>query len=147
MALMRVTPLRCSTASSSRAVASRGLGGAKLVVHRGERAIVMVLDRQHVAREAGGSIARRLLLLGLQPAADILRLRRGIERLRLGLLELALELGDPVMLRDLGRPLGRLLADFLRFLVQMLFVFRGVVHAINLVRAFAVKSTMGTTRA
>ena len=42
-----------------------------------------------------------------------------------------------------GAPSAVSLAHFLGFLVQ-LFVFG---HAINLVSAFAVKSTMGTTRA
>ena len=58
-------------------------------------------------------------------------------------LELLLELGDTVVLGQLGRAVRRFLADFLGFVVQ-LFVFG---HAINLVSAFAVKSTMGTTRA
>ena len=44
---------------------------------------------------------------------------------------------------QLGRVLRGLLAELLGFVVQ-LFVLG---HAINLVRALAVKSTMGTTRA
>ena len=49
---------------------------------------------------------------------------------------------DAVVLLKLGRALRRFIADFLRFVVQLAFG-----HAINLVRALAVKSTMGTTRA
>ena len=119
------------------------LVAAQLLVDRGERPVEVVLDRQHVAPELRGGIARRLLLFGFEPAADILRLRRGVKRLALRLLELPLELGDMVVLGKLWRILRGLLADLLGFLVQ-LFVFG---HAINLVRAFAVKSTMGTTRA
>jgi hypothetical protein len=48
-----------------------------------------------------------------------------------------------VVFRDFGRALSRLAADFLRFLVQFIVL----VHAISLVRAFAVKSTIGMTRA
>ena len=59
------------------------------------------------------------------------------------LLELPLELRDAVVLGDFGRAVRGFLADFLGFVVQF-FVFG---HAINLVSAFAVKSTMGTTRA
>jgi ribosomal protein L11 methyltransferase len=62
-------------------------------------------------------------------------------------LELLLELGDAVVLGKLRRAVGGLLAQLLGFVVQLLFVFRGLCHAINLVRALAVKSTMGTTRA
>ena len=52
-----------------------------------------------------------------------------------------------VVLGNLGSALRRLLADLLRLFVQLILVFRGVRHAINLVNALAVKSTMGTTRA
>ncbi len=52
-----------------------------------------------------------------------------------------------VVLCDLGRAFSRLLADFLRLLVELIFVLCGLCHAISLVSAFAVKSTMGTTRA
>ena len=55
------------------------------------------------------------------------------------------ELRHMVVLGDLGSAVRGRLADFLRLLVQM-FVVLGR-HAINLVSAFAVKSTMGTTRA
>ena len=48
-----------------------------------------------------------------------------------------------VVLGHFGRAVRRLLAQVLGFVVQ-LSVFA---HAINLVSAFAVKSTMGTTRA
>ena len=50
-----------------------------------------------------------------------------------------------VVLAQLGRAVGGLLAKLLGFLVQLVFVLAN--HAINLVNAFAVKSTMGTTRA
>ena len=80
-------------------------------------------------------------------AANILRLGGRIERLRFRFLELLLELCDAVVLGDLGRILRRFPAQLLRVVVQLLFVFRGVHHAINLVSALAVKSTMGTTRA
>ena len=52
-----------------------------------------------------------------------------------------------VVLRHFGRAVGRLLAKLLRLVVQLLFVLGRLDHAINLVSAFAVKSTMGTTRA
>ena len=107
----------------------------------------MVLDRQHVARERRRGIARRLLHLRFETPAHILRLRRGVERLGLGLLELLFELGDMVMFRQLRRASRRFLADFLGLFMQMVFIFRCFCHAINLVSAFAVKSTMGTTRA
>ena len=47
------------------------------------------------------------------------------------------------MFLQFGRLLGGFLAQILGLVVQ----FPVVNHAINLVRAFAVKSTMGTTRA
>src|SRR3954452_11378155 len=102
----------------------------------------MILDRKHVARELRRCIARRLILLRLQTPPHVLRLSRGVKRLAFQLFELLFELRDMVVLGDLRRALRSLLADFLRLLVQ-LFVFA---HAINLVSAFAVKSTMGTTR-
>jgi hypothetical protein len=52
-----------------------------------------------------------------------------------------------IVLGHFRRGLGRFLADFLGLVVQLFFVFGRVHHAINLVSAFAVKSTMGTTRA
>ena len=39
------------------------LSAAQLLADRGERAVEMVLDRQHVARELRRGIARRLLQL------------------------------------------------------------------------------------
>ena len=72
-----------------------------------------------------------------------MRLGGGVERLGLGVLQLALKLGETVVLGELGRLRGGFLADVLGFVVQIL-VF---VHFMNLVRAWAVKSTMGTTRA
>src|SRR6185312_7174755 len=110
-----------------------------------EGAIEMVLDRQHVARKASRGIACRLLKLLLQPAAHVLGLGRGVERVRPRLLELLFELGDMVVLGDLGRFVRGLLAKLLGFVVQLLLGRFG--HAISLVSAFAVKSTMGTTRA
>ena len=107
----------------------------------------MVLDRQHVAGKSGGRVARRLLKLLLEPAADVLSLRGRVKRLLVRFLELRFELRDAVMLRDLGRAVGRLLAELLGVFVKLLFVLGCFHHAINLVSAFAVKSTMGTTRA
>ena len=52
-----------------------------------------------------------------------------------------------LLLGELGRSLGSLLAELLGLVVQLLFVLRRFHHAMNLVSAFAVKSTMGTTRA
>ena len=78
-----------------------------------------------------------------ETTADVLRLRRRIERLRFRFFDLPFQIGDVIVLGELGRALRGLLADFLGFFVQF-FVFG---HAINLVSAFAVKSTMGTTRA
>ena len=75
--------------------------------------------RQHVAGEAGRGIGRRLRLLGLEPAADILRLGGGVERLGVGFLELALELGDAVVLGQLGRVRGGFRADLFGFVVQV----------------------------
>ena len=60
------------------------------------------------------------------------------------LLKRLLELGHAVMLGQFGGAGRGLRADFLGFVVKLVFV---VVHAINLVSACAVKSTMGTTRA
>ena len=51
----------------------RGLVGAELVADRRQRALDMILDRQHVARERGRGIARRLFLLRFEPAANVLR--------------------------------------------------------------------------
>jgi len=58
-----------------------------------------------------------------------------------------LERGDMVVFRHFWRALGRLPADLVRLLVKLVFVSGRIGHAINLVSAFAVKSTMGTTRA
>jgi hypothetical protein len=110
-------------------------------------AFEVILDRQHVAREARRGVARRLILLRLQPAAHVLRFGRSVEGLRLRLLELLFEFRNAVVLGDFRSAFGRFLADFLRGLVQLFFVFGCFCHAINLVSAFAVKSTMGTTRA
>ena len=112
---------------------ARRLVGAKLVGHRGQRAVEMVLDRQHVAREPARRIGRRLGLLGLQPAAHVLRLGGRVERLAVGLLERLLELGQAVVLGQLGRRLGGFLADFLRFVVQLFVVGRsGFMPSISL---------------
>ena len=123
------------------------LVGTQLVADRRERAIEMVLDGKHVARELRGGVTGRLILLGFQPSTDVLGFCRGIQCLRLRLLELTLQFCDAVVLGDLRRAFGRLLADFFRFLVKVSVVLRSFCHAINLVSAFAVKSTMGTTRA
>ena len=107
----------------------------------------MVLDRQHVAGESRRGIAGRLLEFLLEPATHILRVRCRIKGLGVRFLELPLELRDPVMLGDFRCALSSLLADILGFVVELFFVFGCFSHAINLVSAFAVKSTMGTTRA
>ena len=91
----------------------------------------------------GGGVAGRLLQLRFQAAADVLRLRRRVESLVICFLELPLKLGEAVVLLQLRRLLRGFVADIFR-LVMQLAVFG---HAINLVSAFAVKSTMGTTRA
>ena len=57
------------------------------------------------------------------------------------------KLGDMIMLRHFGRAVGGLLAKLIGFVVQLVFVLGRFGHAISLVSAFAVKSTMGTTRA
>ena len=108
-----------------------------------ERTVEMVANRQHVARKPGDRIGRSLLLLGLQPAAHILRLGMGVEHLAIGFLEQPLQLGDAVVLGQLGRPGGGFFANFFGFVVKVFLVH----HLMNLVRACAVKSTMGTTRA
>ena len=123
------------------------LVAAQLLGDRGQRALEMILDRQHVSRESRSGIARRLVLLGLKAAPDVLRFGGRVKRLGFRFLELPFELGDAIMLRDFGSTLGRLLTDLFRLFVQFFFVLRGVCHAINLVSALAVKSTMGTTRA
>ena len=75
--------------------------------------------------------------------ARVLRFGSGVQCLAVGLFEQPLELRHAIVLGDLRGAFGRFLADFLGLLVEF-FVFA---HAINLVSAFAVKSTMGTTRA
>ena len=87
-------------------------------VDGGQRAIDMILDRQHVAGERGRGIARRLLHLGFEPAAHVLRLGGRIERLGLRFLELPFELGDVVVLGHLGSAFSRFPADVLRLVVQ-----------------------------
>ena len=52
-----------------------------------------------------------------------------------------------IVLGYFGRGLRGLLAQFVRLFMELFFVFGRLCHAINLVSAFAVKSTMGTTRA
>ncbi len=122
---------------------ARDLVRAQLVVHGRQGPVDMILDRQHVASELRRRIARRLLLLGFEPAADILGVRGGIKDLAVRLRELFFQLRDAIVLGKFGRVLRSFLADLLGVVVQ-LFVFA---HAISLVSAFAVKSTMGTTRA
>ena len=52
-----------------------------------------------------------------------------------------------IVLGHLGRAVRGFLAKLVGLVVQLLFVLCRLGHAINLVSAFAVKSTMGTTRA
>lgn len=145
-----MTPLRVNTASSSRAVEfdpgeelARDLVRAKLVADCSKRPVEVILDRQHVAGELRRCIGRRLLLLRFQPPAHVLHLGRRIERLVIRFGELLLKLGDLVVLLQLGQILRRFVAKVFGVVVQ----FSVVNHAINLVSALAVKSTMGTTRA
>ena len=60
------------------------------------------------------------------------------------LIKLPLKLRYAVVLRDFGRSFRGFAADFLRLFLKPVVV---IVHAINLVRALAVKSTIGLTRA
>ena len=103
----------------------------------------MVAHREHVAREARHGVGRCLLLVGFEAAADVLRFGGGIKRLRARLFQLALERGVTVVLGQFGRVRSGFGADRIGFVVE---VFR-FVHCIYLVKAWAVKSTMGTTRA
>ena len=104
----------------------------------------MVLDRQHVAGEAGGGIGSRVRHFLFHPSARVLQLGGGVERLGIGVVQLLLQLGQQVVLGQFRR-LGRgLLADLLGLVAQLVII---VDHAIHLVSAWAVKSTMGTTRA
>ena len=103
----------------------------------------MILDRQHVAGELRRRIVRRLLLFRLQTAPHVLDFGSGIQRLAVRILQLLFKLCNAVVLGDFRSCLGGLAADFLRFF-KSVFVLD---HAINLVRALAVKSTSGMTRA
>ena len=106
-----------------------GLVGAQFVRHGGQRAVEIVLDREHVAGETGRGIIGRLDFLGLQTAADILGIGGGVERLGRQILDLPLELGDTVMLGQFGRGGRSLGADIFGFVVEIF------VHCINLVSA------------
>ena len=81
--------------------------------------------------------------LRLEPPPYILRLGMGIKRLVVGLLQLFQQVRNAVMLGQLRRIRRSFFPNIFGFLVQVFFVH----HLINLVRAWAVKSTMGTTRA
>ena len=107
------------------------------------RALQVIAHAQHVAGEAGRGIAARVGHFLVHPAPRILQLGRCVERLAPELLELGFERFQPVVLGQLGRARSGFLAQRLGFVVQVFFV----VHAINLVSAFAVNTTMGTTRA
>jgi hypothetical protein len=85
--------------------------------------------------------------LGLEATPDVLRLGSSVERVLLRLVELPFEVGDVIVLGDFRRAVRGLLAQLVGLLVELVFVLRSHGHAINLVSAFAVKSTMGTTRA
>ncbi len=122
---------------------ARDLVLPELVADCGECAVQVILDRQHVAGKIGGGVAGRLLQLRFQAPTDVLRLGCRVESLVLRFLELPLKLGEAVVLLKLRRFLRGFVTDFFRLVVQLA-VFG---HAINLVSAFAVKSTMGTTRA
>ena len=122
------------------------LVGSKLLADRRQSPVEMVLDRQHVPCEVRRRISPRVCDFLLHPPPDVLDFGSRIERVRPRFLELPFELSELVMLLDFRSAVGGLLAKLLGLVVQLLFVFR-VYHAINLVSAFAVKSTMGTTRA
>ena len=111
--------------------------------HMAECTVEMIAHRKHVAGKAGYRIGRSLLLLRFQPAAHVLRLCVGVKRLVIGFLKLPLQVRDAVMLGQLRRTRRGFIPNVFGFLVQVFFVH----HLINLVRACAVKSTMGTTRA
>jgi len=106
-------------------------------------AVEMVANGEHVAGEPGRGIGCGLALFGFQPATDILRLSVGVKRLAVRLFQQLLELGHAVMLGQLRRVGRGFRTDFVGFVVQVFLVH----HLIYLVRACAVKSTMGTTRA
>ncbi len=110
---------------------------------RGERALEIVLHAQHVAGEAGRGICGGVELLLLQPAADVLGLGLGVEDVLAHLLQLLLQLGQPVEL-GLAASIRALAPSAVDFVLKFASVF---VHAINLDNVLAVKSTMGTTRA
>jgi hypothetical protein len=111
---------------------------AQLLWDRGERAFEIVLHAQHLAGEGGRGILRGGDLLLLQPAAHVLGLGLRVERVLADLLKLLLKLAEPVDVQ-----LAAVEVDFAFQLYLGFFL----VHPINLVSAFAVKSTMGTTRA
>ena len=99
----------------------------QLFVDRAEPWTVHAATSQRYTRVHHDELAARVLdLMGDHPAW-----------------ELPLELRDAVMFRNFRGALGGFAADFLRFVFQS-FVLD---HAISLVRAFAVKSTIGMTRA
>jgi hypothetical protein len=135
-----------NTLSTSRLVASIpaisdliALVRPQLLRHRGERAIEIVLHAQHVAREAGRRVIGRALLVLLEPAADILGLGLGVQHLLPRALDFFLKLRNALLVIAFRVEIDRVV----NVLVQCLFF----VHANNLDNAFAVKSTMGTTRA
>ena len=116
----------------------------KLLGNRAERPLKVILDGEHVASELRGRIVRSMLLFRFQPAAHVLDFRGSVKRLAVRFLQGRLELRNAVVLGDFGRTFSGFAADFLRFFSKLVVV---LVHAISLVRAFAVKSTIGMTRA
>ena len=125
----------------------RGRVGPQILADRGQCAVEMILDGKHVAREPRRRIIACIGNIPLHAPAHVLDFCRRVQRFRVGVIELLFEFANAVMLGHFGRGIGRLLAKLLRLVVKLLFVLGSLDHAINLVSAFAVKSTMGTTRA
>ncbi len=117
-----------------------------LVAERGERAVEIVLHRQHVARKGGRGVGGGVLLLLLEPATDVLGLGLGVEDVLAHLLQLLFELRQAVLVGILRVEIDRV-ADRVLDLLGIVFNLLFVDHANNLDSACAVKSTMGTTRA
>jgi hypothetical protein len=104
----------------------------------------IVGDRQHVAREGGGCILHGVGLVALEPPAGVLGLGGHAQRpLALGVA--AFGQGDDLGAGGGQRRLGR--RGAIVGPVGDIVVCCVVRHAINLPSLFAVKSTMGTTRA
>ena len=91
----------------------------EFVADRDECAVEMILDRQHVAREIGRGIARRLLQLRFQAAADVLRLRGRIERLAFASSSCRSSSAKRSCSASSGASSGGFVADLFRFVVNL----------------------------